>query len=190
MQNESYKYYVNAMFYGVWLSEITVRNCGILIGEKLFCPIIGFFLKCLSRNDLHERYVANVHKGARALRTSFNDKKNGINIDMAMRTIGFVCLLYGIAFFIVFDVAMKHYLGAELYDRYSGIIGISMFLFVALCYVPVYMVTAWKDTYLKFFNQFEKKEERWQIRIRIIALIFAVLGFGSIFLAIILSGST
>ena len=103
---------------------------------------------------------------------------------------GFVCLLYGIAFFIVFDVAMKHYLGAELYDRYSGIIGISMFLFVALCYVPVYMVTAWKDTYLKFFNQFEKKEERWQIRIRIIALIFAVLGFGSIFLAIMLSGST
>lgn len=189
MLKKDYKYYVNATFYGIWLIEIAIRNCGILLSEKIFCPIMGFIAKCMLRNDLQEQYIAHVHNRAHSLRTLYNDKNVGINIVMANRTMGFVCLLYGVAFFIVFDGAMKYYLGAELYDKYSEVIGISMFLFVALCYVPVYVATTWKDNYLNYFNQFEKKEERWQIKIKIIALIFAILGFGSIFLAIKLSSA-
>ena len=169
MNKDKFEYFLNAVHYCLWLGDISFGAFAERIVNKILAPIP----KYLFTKEYRKRYYERLHRGQKKADVFFNNKKNGFHIGWAHHLFSdfYSCYSAFIAFIMV-----------GIGDRQLGELNRLLFLIffgipIVLLYIPAYRVVFSNDRYLKYFKEFEKKNDRWHKKWKRITVVFC---FGGI----------
>ena len=134
--------------------------------EALLSPIPKFLFTKKHQKDYYER-LPNEQKKARVF---FHNMETGFHISMANHWFGYLYSCYpGVFSFIILGIA----------NKIIGTLNIAMFVVffgtpIVLCYIPAYKAVFFKDKYLKYFKEFEKKDINWHRRWKWTTILFCI----------------
>lgn len=174
MNWSKFEYFLNAIFYSIWLGE----NRGYERIEKIGNKILKFFLT----NKQYEALLKRQQKYAPRNKKALYDKKTGMHIGLTEN-------LFNL-FYLCYYISISYVLIGIFTDVYSS--RNYSFFFIVITGIPGYLI-AYKAVYsnhryLKYFKKFEKKDERWHKKWRLISIIFRLGGIVSIILGLYVCG--
>ena len=178
-----YVYFLNAIHYCIWLNDMKFGDFMGKVADTIFSPV----QKNLFTEKFRKKYNERKAKQQSEIDNFFYNKRNGYHIGWAHHWYGYFYSGYPAFFsFILVDMADKHF------GNLNTIMFALLFaLPIVVCYIPAYKAVFTKDRYLKYFKQFEKKDEHWHKKWRWITVAFCMgsvtFAFLGLYLAHILS---
>lgn len=166
MNSNKYEYFLNVIHYCLWLNDMKFGDFVERLVNTLFYPIH----KYLFTEEFKKEYNERKNKEKSKTDKFFYNKKNGYHIGWAHHWYGYFYSGYPAFFsFILVDMADKHF------GNLNTIMFALLFaLPIVVCYIPAYKAVFTKDRYLKYFKQFEKKDEHWHKKWRWITVAFCM----------------
>lgn len=158
-------YFLNAVFYFLWLKDKWFSNVITRSIRFITAPIFNAF-SSESRKKKYNKRQAEVD-------ILFNDVKYGMTVDFAERTFYLLAVFY--SFMISFPIIL---LSVE-YDIYGGEI-ISVLAGVVIYLIPAFYFARnviWDKKYVRYFEEFQQKDDQWRIQWRFITAIFYIGAF-------------
>lgn len=159
-----FEYFLNAILYSLWLSEI---RSDIFI-EKGVNRMLSLISKYLFTTRYRQKL--NEHQTQRKFdyRNFRYDREYGLNISSAKHWFGFFYSCYPmILSFIIF----------ALITKYWGTLSYSLILFaipIIIAYIPAYRAVFWKDRYICYFKLFEQEQIGWHKKWKMIKCLFII----------------
>lgn len=147
------------------------------IVKSILSPIPRFFFS----KSYKEKYYERLPRERNNAKKFFHDSKGGCYLGCANYCFGYFYSGYSIFFsFVLIGIT----------DRIFGhlhfvIVLLLLALPIEVCYIPVYSAVFSKDRYLKYFKQFEKKDEQWHKKWRRITILFIIGSIVSTFMGIV-----
>lgn len=176
MENNKFEYSLNAIHYSIWLNE---KKNGDFIG-RIINKLFSFVAKCLFTKEYRNKYNKLRSENQKEIDDFFYDKENGFHIGWAHHWYSYFYSGYSLFFSFIFGA-----LALRASDDHSTFLSLVFFIMpVGLCYIPAYMAVFFKDKYLKYFKQFEKKDKRWHMKWKWITVAFCVGSVITMFLGI------
>ena len=167
MNNNKFEYFLNAVHYCIWLSDMKFGEFMGRIVNTLFSPIP----KYLFTKEYKKKYYERLSEEQKKIDKFFYDKEIGYHIAWAHHWFGFFYSGYPCFFsWLLLGIASRVY-----GDEVKGMVVLLIFSFpVALGYIPAYRAVFSKDRYLKYFKQFEKENEQWHKKWKMITWAFCI----------------
>lgn len=149
---KKFEYFLNAIHYCLWLSDIKFGDFMGKIVDVLLSPVP----KYLFTKEYRKKYYERLSEVQTTKEKFFYDKKSGYHIGSAHHWFGFFYSGYpGYIGFIIIGLLIG---GCA---NFKEIYLLTYAIPVGLCYVPAYKAVFSNDRYLKFFNEFEKEDDAW-----------------------------
>lgn len=166
MDNTKFKYFLNAIHYCIWLYNRKLGDITRKVVNTLLSPVLSY----LFTKEYRNKYYDNMPKELKKKEEFFNDKETGFHIGWAHHWFGYFYSGYS-AFlsFIIIGIADKQLRGLSAFTFFI-LFGIP----ILLCYIPAYRAIFTKDCYLKYFKEFEKKNNLWHKKWKWITVSFCV----------------
>ena len=173
MNRDKFEYFLNAVHYCLWLNEKKRGHFISKIMDTILSPIPKFFFT----KKRKERFYKNIKDNQQQFDELFYGKNASFSIGWAHHWFGYFYSCYS-AFiaFIVVGIA----------NRLLGKLDMFLFLLffgipIGILYIPAYRAVFSGDKYLKYFKEFEKKDDQWHKKWKRITIAFCV---GSIISAV------
>lgn len=175
-KKNKYEYFLNAIHYCIWLNDIKFGNFMGDIVNILFSPIP----KYLFSKGLKKKYYERQAKQKQETNKFFYGKQNSFHTEWAHHWYGYFYSGYPAFFsFILVDIVDRHF------GNLSTIMFILLFAIpIVVCYIPAYKAVFSNDRYLKYFKQFEKRDEQWHKKWKRITIVFCICSFITTFLGL------
>ena len=161
MESNKFAYFLNAVHYFIYLEEIWSN-------KKIEKIILSFFSILFS-----EKYMQKINdrQKNKELKDFRYGNKWGLSIGVAHHWFGYFYSCYpGFFSWLLLGIASRVY-----GDEVKGMVVLLIFSFpVALGYIPAYRAVFSKDRYLKYFKQFEKENEQWHKKWKMITWAFCI----------------
>jgi len=167
--NRKFEYFLNAVFYCIWLNQISFQRFIHKIVSATLSPIVRYLFTAEYREKFYERQAI----GLKQWNNYSNNPTVGWNIGMANRHFGFLCTLYpGALAFILMGVSLRFSVNINSWLIILVVSGLA-----ALFYIPVNKMVYSKDRYLKYFKRFTKEDSRWLKKWKRITAAFCLCSF-------------
>ena len=161
MERNKFAYFLNAVHYFIYLEEIWSN-------KKIEKIILSFFSILFS-----EKYMQKINDRQKnqELKDFRYGNKWGLSIGVAHYWFGYLYSCYpGFFSWLLLGIASRVY-----GDEVKGMVVLLIFSFpVALGYIPAYRAVFSKDRYLNYFKQFEKEDEQWHKKWKLITWAFCI----------------
>lgn len=187
MKNNKWDYFLNAMYYCIWLMDKKIDKCLWRIMDTLFIPPA----KLIFTKSFQKKLVDRRRKNRKELNSFLYDRKNGYHIGWANYMFGYIYSGYpGFISCIFVGMAIK------ILNNYNfGLIMILIAIPIGLAYIPAYKAVFSNDRYLKYFKEFETEGKYWHKKWKRRTIVFCIgsffagaIGIGTIFAINILWG--
>lgn len=157
---------LNAVYYVFYLMAVHLDN---MIARAIYFPFYVFIKYCLP-SHINGKYLKRLHEANDLGYKLFRNPKNGLCINWANVFFGlFYC---GYAFIFIGSIS------GTLVRFFGEFHGIVVYLIpiipIAIWWYPAQRAVFYKDRYLKYFKQFEKKEKHWLRKWMLITLAFCL----------------
>lgn len=165
MKNYRFEYVLNAIHYCIYWREVW-SNLKI---EKQVFKTVSFLSAIFCLKKKYEKRVEELRKN-KEVQEYFYGKESGQAIGIAHHWFGFFYSAYpGFFSWILIGIADRTF--GDLNELYFLLI----FLFpIGICYIPAYKAVFTDDKYLKYFKQFEKKDNLWHKKWKRITVAFCI----------------
>ena len=176
-KNNRFEYFLNAVHYGIWIIKVCISKKLDMLFPKIFVPI--------ERLIFTKRYQQKIIDGRRkynqAIDDLFHSKMSGLCIRMADISFYTANILYfSLLSFVLSAFRLK------VFGEVNKIIDFILFMFPILAgYILADRTVFYKDKYLKYFSQFEKKDKVWHRKWCFIAIVFSIGGFAAFIIGIV-----
>ena len=161
MERNRFEYFLNAVHYFIYLEEIWSN-------KKIEKIILSFFSILFS-----EKYMQKINdrQKNKELKDFRYGNKWGLSIGVAHHWFGFFYSGYPCFFsWLLLGIASRMY-----GDEMKGMVVMLIIAFpISLGYIPAYRAVFSKDRYLKYFKQFEKENEQWHKKWKMITWAFCI----------------
>ena len=161
MESNRFEYFLNAVHYFIYLEEIWSN-------KKIEKIILSFFSILFS-----EKYMQKINdrQKNKELKDFRYGNKWGLSIGVAHHWFGFFYSGYPCFFsWLLLGIASRMY-----GDEMKGMVVMLIIAFpISLGYIPAYRAVFSKDRYLKYFKQFEKENEQWHKKWKMITWAFCI----------------
>lgn len=149
-----FEYFLNALFYCVWIKYCRIASIFKSIIDILFWPIEYLFKK---RRIEH---AEEIKKQESIIQDFLYNKENGLYIGVAQNifsTFSFSFILFFTFIIVAFVI--------KIFDNYNFFIFlIGTIVPCAIIIPPFYKAVYKNNNYLKYFIRFEKKDKQWHKR--------------------------
>lgn len=177
-----FEYFLNAIFYILWFYSIKSYKRLERVHDYLLSPMSKFISKHLLSKKQKEYFCRKHVKYDSLNEKALYDKKTGINIGLTENVFNL--------FYLCYYISISYVLIGIFTDAYSS--RNNSFFFIVITGIPGYLI-AYKAVYsnhryLKYYKKFEKKDERWHKKWRLISIIFRLGGVISIILGLYVCG--
>lgn len=153
MIGNKFTYFLNAVHYCMWRSEIKQQN----FVNKTVTPIISLLVKFFTTKEYQEKFFTRQAIGQKEFDVWRVNKQTGLHIAEANHWFGYLYSCYPCFWgFILATFPTKCMENSGIFSM------IVIALPVILAYIPAYKAVFSKDRYLGYFKQFEKEDEQWQ----------------------------
>ena len=161
MESNKFAYFLNAVHYFIYLEEIWSN-------KKIEKIILSFFSILFSEKCMQK---INDRQKNKELKDFRYGNKWGLSIGVAHYWFGYFYSCYpGFFSWLLLGIASRVY-----GDEVKGMVVLLIFSFpVALGYIPAYRAVFSKDRYLNYFKQFEKEDEQWHKKWKMITWVFCI----------------
>lgn len=166
MKNSKFEYFLNAIHYCIYLEEVwSNRRLENGINDLLCLASRLFFTRRL-KNKIYRRQLRTRIK----LNEYMYGKEFGQSIGMAHHLFGY--FYSGYPSFLSFILLV-------FYFRFFGtakplLVILVIAIPIGICYIPAYKAVFTNDKYLKYFKQFEKKDNQWHRKWKRITFTFCI----------------
>ena len=161
MESNKFAYFLNAVHYFIYLEEIWSN-------KKIEKIILSFFSILFS-----EKYMQKINdrQKNKELKDFRYGNKWGLSIGVAHYWFGYFYSCYpGFFSWLLLGIASRMY-----GDEMKGMVVMLIIAFpISLGYIPAYRAVFSKDRYLKYFKQFEKENEQWHKKWKMITWAFCI----------------
>ena len=161
MERNRFEYFLNAVHYFIYLEEIWSN-------KKIEKIILSFFSILFS-----EKYMQKINdrQKNKELKDFRYGNKWGLSIGVAHYWFGYFYSCYpGFFSWLLLGIASRMY-----GDEMKGMVVMLIIAFpISLGYIPAYRAVFSKDHYLKYFKQFEKENEQWHKKWKMITWAFCI----------------
>lgn len=171
------EYFLNAVHYCMWHYE---KESGRLL-EKIINVLFAPIQKYVFTKSFKVKYYKHLRKEQKETQCFFYGSRNGLSIGNANHDFGYFYSGYSIFLSFVLIGIADRFFGS----LHSLVVLLLLALPVGLCYIPAYSAVFSNDRYLKYFKQFEKKDERWHEKWRRITILFIIGSIVSTFMGIV-----
>ena len=166
IMNKNYEYFLNAVHYCIYIGEkwsMKKVDNGVL-------RIMYYLAVLFSFENFYNKKV-DERKRDKALWNYMYGKNGGVSIGLAHHWFGFFYSGYPCFFsWLLLGIASRMY-----GDEMKGMVVMLIIAFpIALGYIPAYRAVFSKDRYLKYFKQFEKENEQWHKKWKMITWAFCI----------------
>ena len=166
MNNNKFEYFLNAVHYCIWLGDMKFGDFMGRIVNTLFSPIP----KYLFTKEYKKKYYERLSEEQKKIDKFFYDKEIGYHIAWAHHWFGYFYSGYFMFLsFVLLGIPDGIFGGVNLIVA-TAIIALP----IALGYIPAYRAVFSKDHYLKYFKQFEKENEQWHKKWKMITWAFCI----------------
>lgn len=166
MIGNKFGYFLNAVHYCMWLSEKRFGKFMEKMIDLLFAPIP----KYLFTESFKEKYYKHLPTEMKTINKYLYGSEQGLSIVGANHKFSYFYSGYSIFLsFVIIGVTNRFYEDLHPLMDFS-LIALSVMVF----YIPAYSAVFFNDRYLKYFRQFEKKDERWHKKWRKITILFII----------------
>lgn len=180
MKDSKLEYFLNAIHYCLWLNEKKFGNFAGRVVETLLAPIPKYLFTKVYRKKYNERQS----KERKNFDTFFYNEKNSLSIGWANHWFGYFYSAYSIFLsFVIIGIVSKVW-----GDPKGCVVVLLIAIPMGICYIPAYKAVFAKDRYLKYFKQFEKKDEHWHKKWKWITFLFVIGGIGATFMGLAVMG--
>ena len=158
-----FEYFLNVIHYCIYLEEVWSN-------EKINKIVIGL-IDLIFRIPFIGKYKKenNVQK-AKELDNFYYGNKTGLSISVAHHLFGYFYSCYpGLLSFVLLGISDGV---SESVNRIVTLLLVA--LPIVLCYIPAYRAVFFKDRYLRYFKQFEKENEQWHKKWKLITIAFCI----------------
>ncbi len=153
MNRKKFEYFLNAVYYCIWLNQRSFQDFVQKIVFTMLSPIPKYFFPAKWREKFYERQAI----GLEQWNDYRNNSKVGWNIGMANGNFGLFCALYPFSIvFILIGISLRF----SIYVNSLTVILVVTGL-MALFYIPVNKLVYSKDRYLKYFKKFRNEDKQW-----------------------------
>jgi hypothetical protein len=164
MCKRKFEYYMNALHYGLYKWE-TWSN---FKAERQVYGLIGFLSIIFGFRKYHIKRINKLHNDKK-LQEYLYGENNGLSIGTAHHLFGF--FYSGYPSFLSFVIGGIY---IRFYDEFDCWLLILFAIPVVICYIPAYKAVFTKDKYLKYFKQFEKRDDSWHNKWKWITIAFCI----------------
>ena len=166
MERNRFEYFLNAVHYCIWLNDMKFGDFMGRIVNTLFSPIP----KYLFTKEYKKKYYERLSEEQKKIDKFFYDKEIGYHIAWAHHWFGYFYSGYFMFLsFVLLGIPDGIFGGVNLIVA-TAIIALP----IALGYIPAYRAVFSKDRYLKYFKQFEKENEQWHKKWKMITWAFCI----------------
>ena len=166
MNNNKFEYFLNAVHYCIWLNDMKFGDFMGRIVNTLFSPIP----KYLFTKEYKKNYYERLSEEQKKIDKFFYDKEIGYHIAWAHHWFGYFYSGYFMFLsFVLLGIPDGIFGGVNLIVA-TAIIALP----IALGYIPAYRAVFSKDRYLNYFKQFEKEDEQWHKKWKMITWVFCI----------------
>lgn len=151
--NNKFNLSLNAILYCLWLGDIKFAKFINNILNTLFSPIS----KYVFTKNFKRKYHKNWDKQQNELDGFLYNKRRGFHIGQANYTFGYLYSCYSSFLSFILLGFVFRFCGEISHLSIMALFAIP----IGVCYIPAYKAVYSKDHYLKYFRQFEKKDEQW-----------------------------
>ena len=166
-----FEYFLNAVHYCIFLSQLRLNAFFDKYVELPFARMLEFFMSEKGKR----RFRLNQQRSKKELDDFFCSKEAGFCIGLAHHLFGFfvTCYFVFIGFLLLGFLSKQFGVENVLGDGFVRMLILA--IPVTIGYIPVYKAVFSNDVYLKFFNEFEKKDEKWHRKWKRITAAFVTL---------------
>lgn len=173
MKNNNFEYFLNAVHYSLWISDMKFGDFIGRIVNVLLSPIP----KYLFTKDYKKKYYERLPQEQKKMEKFFGDKEVGCHICIANHLFGYFYSGYPLFLsFILAGLILREYGDLDNFMKLAILV-----IPIGLCYIPAYRAVFTNDKYLDYFKQFGKQDEQWHKKWRRITFAFC---FGSVVVSI------
>ena len=166
MERNRFEYFLNAVHYCIWLNDMKFGDFMGRIVNTLFSPIP----KYLFTKEYKKKYYERLSEEQKKIDKFFYDKEKGYHIAWAHHWFGYFYSGYFMFLsFVLLGIPDGIFGGVNLIVA-TAIIALP----IALGYIPAYRAVFSKDRYLNYFKQFEKEDEQWHKKWKMITWVFCI----------------
>ena len=168
---EKFEYFLNAVHYCIFLSQLRLNAFFDKYVGLPFARMLEFFMSEKGKR----RFRLNQQRSKKELDDFFCSKEAGFCIGLAHHLFGFfvTCYFVFIGFLLLGFLSKQFGVENVLGDGFVRMLILA--IPVTIGYIPVYKAVFSNDVYLKFFNEFEKKDEKWHRKWKRITAAFVTL---------------
>ena len=169
MTGITFKYFLNAIFYCIWIKSERFDSWFETWIERLIAPIVNFIPKYLYQKKLKKKYYRNKVLNKKRMDDFRHNRKHGTHMESAKD-------LFGKFFTGYFLFATLMFYSCLILCDLSNVfitIGISI-IFLRLCYIPINKMVFSNYKYLEYFKLFEKNDEQWHKKWNRITTVFCI----------------
>lgn len=159
--------FLNSLYYSFWKVNVSIWKWGIDKSNKFYNSIFPLILPKKMKIKFMRRQKRMYDETLNDLRNYRNGKINGaffINQFMS-------CYFNYLSPVILAVMGMS----SELEYKIGPLWWLPVIVVTGICYFPLYKYVLRKDRYVSFFRKYERKDEVWQKKWKIIAVIFIAL---------------
>lgn len=172
------RYFCNAILYILWLSEVKQGKMTKTFVFVIFNSLVRFF----GTKSFYEKMIARQQESEKDLGRIFYDRKFSVHMAALDRKVSFIYGGYcSLVILPLIGVYIRYF-----YAKFSVWI---MLLIIVLVLMQVFIFvdknTRAKDTYLKYFQHFDKEDNRWLQKWKVITFVFCLGSVLSLILSII-----
>lgn len=166
-----FEYFLNAVHYCIFLSQLRLNAFFDKYVGLPFARMLEFFMSEKGKR----RFRLNQQRSKKELDDFFCSKEAGFCIGLAHHLFGFfvTCYFVFIGFLLLGFLSKQFGVENVLGDGFVRMLILA--IPVTIGYIPVYKAVFSNDVYLKFFNEFEKKDEKWHRKWKRITAAFVTL---------------
>lgn len=173
----TYVYFVNAIYYCLYVFELKADSLFYKILDIPFFPIYKYLLTETQR----KRCAEQMEQDKNQFRVFFHNKKDGFPPDFwAYKLLGALPMGYALFFTLLLSSLASKGAGYLNKTATCTIFAIMMLLF----YIPVYRAVFTNDRRQKYFKKFKKKDGRWYRKWKWITFALFIGSFTLAFLSI------
>lgn len=165
MNLKQLQYFLNVIFYCMWIQSI--KGWGILykILDVIFFPILHFMPDSVKKRREQNKLASE---------TFYNNEHDGFHIDIAMRFFKLICAGYMFIVGVIFMITSFKII-SPLEGRVDMYLRVGIFMLPTMAVVIIINKMAYqKKNYLRFFNEFKKKDNAWLKKWLMITFFFEI----------------
>ncbi|MEE3416828.1 MAG: hypothetical protein VZR53_15845 [Prevotella sp.] len=181
-----FEYFLNAVHYCIYLHEIREHE----FFDKYFGVPFNRMLDFFMSEEKKRRFRLNQQKNKKNVDDFFYSKDFGTCIGWAHHFFGFfsTCYFLFIGFVLLGLLSKLYGVDEVLGDGFVRMLVLGIPIIIG--YIPLYKAVFSNDVYLKYFREFEKKDEKWHRKWKWITAAFVILSvvafFSGVFITFIM----